>query len=79
MKQTQRDSERYISGCKMNSGFFILNLTCDSGYIRLGNCMVSSHLVEFIVEEGFPGGSVMNPPAYARDVGLILGQKDPLE
>ena len=36
--------------------------------------MVSSHLVEFIVEEGFPGGSVvMNPPAYARDVGLIPG------
>ena len=36
--------------------------------------MVSSHLVEFTVEEGFPDGSVVkNPPAYARDVGLIPG------
>ena len=28
----------------------------------------------------FPGGSaVKNPPAYARDVGLILSQEDPPE
>ena len=28
----------------------------------------------------FPGGSVVkNPPANAGDMGLILGQEDPLE
>ena len=41
--------------------------------------MVSSHLVEFTVEEGFPDGSG-NPPAYTRDVGLIPGpQRSPGE
>ena len=36
--------------------------------------MVSSHLAEFTVEEGFLGGSVVkNPPAHARDVSLIPG------
>ena len=29
---------------------------------------------------GFPGGSVVkNPPASSRDVGLSLGQEDPLK
>ena len=64
----------------MKSGFFTLNLTCDSEtYQTRKLCMVSSHLVEFTVEEGFPDGSG-NPPAYTRDVGLIPGpQRSPGE